>query len=180
MHALKLAIGVAWIVFWLYWLASASTSKQSVGSGWRTRLTGVSLVGVFVIAGVLRDGSLAVHSLILAAIGALLFACGIALAVWARLNLGRNWGMPMTQRAEPELVTSGPYRFVRHPIYSGLLTAMLGTALVNNLLGLIVVAVLVGYFYYCGRVEERNLVTTFPQAYPEYRSRTKMIIPFLL
>jgi protein-S-isoprenylcysteine O-methyltransferase Ste14 len=41
-----------------------------------------------------------------------LFACGIALAVWARLHLGRNWGMPMTQRAEPELVTSGPYRFV--------------------------------------------------------------------
>jgi protein-S-isoprenylcysteine O-methyltransferase Ste14 len=121
-----------------------------------------------------------VHSWILAAIGALLFVCGIALAVWARLHLGRNWGMPMTQRTEPELVTSGPYRFVRHPIYTGLLTALLGTALVNNLLGLIVVAVLVAYFYYCGTVEERNLVATFPKAYPEYRSRTKMLIPFLL
>jgi protein-S-isoprenylcysteine O-methyltransferase Ste14 len=95
---------------------------------------------VFVIAVVLRGGGLAVHSLILAVIGAVLFACGIALAVWARLHLGRNWGMPMTQRAEPELVTSGPYRFVRHPIYTGLQAAMLGTALVNNLLGLIVVA----------------------------------------
>ncbi|MGD0065740.1 MAG: isoprenylcysteine carboxylmethyltransferase family protein [Streptosporangiaceae bacterium] len=179
MHALKLAIGCAWIVFWIYWLASASTSKESVTSGWRTRLTGVSVVGVFVIDGVLR-GTLAVHSVILATIGALLFACGIGLAVWARLHLGRNWGMPMTQRAEPELVTSGPYRFVRHPIYSGLLTAMLGTALVNNLLGLIVVAVLIAYFYYCGVVEERNLAVTFPTAYPEYRSRTKMLIPFLL
>jgi protein-S-isoprenylcysteine O-methyltransferase Ste14 len=49
-----------------------------------------------------------VHSVILAAIGALLFACGIALAVWARLHLGRNWGMPMTQRAEPELVLAVP------------------------------------------------------------------------
>jgi protein-S-isoprenylcysteine O-methyltransferase Ste14 len=88
--------------------------------------------------------------------------------------------MPMTQRAEPELVTSGPYRFVRHPIYSGLLTAMVGTALVNNLLGLIVVALLAAYFYYCGVVEERNLGATFPEAYPEYRSRTKMLIPFLL
>jgi len=180
MHALKLAIGCAWLVFWIYWIASASGSKESVGSGWRTRLTGVSAVGVFVIAGVLRGGGLAVHSLILAVIGALLFACGIALAVWARLHLGRNWGMPMTQRAEPELVTSGPYRVVRHPIYSGLLTAMLGTALVNNLLGLIVVAVLVAYFYYCGTVEERNLAVAFPTAYPEYRSRTKMLIPFLL
>jgi protein-S-isoprenylcysteine O-methyltransferase Ste14 len=179
MHVLKLAIGVAWLVFWIYWIASASGSKESVPGGWRTRLTGVSAVGVFLIAGVLRGG-LAVHSVILGAIGALLFACGIGLAVWARLHLGRNWGMPMTQRAEPELVTSGPYRFVRHPIYSGLLTAMLGTALVNNLLGLIVVAVLVGYFYYCGTVEERNLAATFPTAYPEYKSRTKMLIPFLL
>jgi protein-S-isoprenylcysteine O-methyltransferase Ste14 len=180
MHPLKLAIGCAWIVFWIYWLASASTSKESVSSGWRSRLTGVSAVSVFVIAGVLRGGSLAVHSWILGAIGAVLFVCGIALAVWARLHLGRNWGMPMTQRAEPELVTSGPYRFVRHPIYTGLLTAMLGTVLVNNLLGLIVLAVLVGYFYYSGTVEERNLTATFPQAYPEYKSRTKMLIPFLL
>jgi protein-S-isoprenylcysteine O-methyltransferase Ste14 len=180
MQPLKLAIGGAWIVFWIYWLASAASSKESVSGGWRTRLTSVSVVGVFVIAGALRDSSLAVHSLVLAAIGAVLFAGGIALAVWARLHLGRNWGMPTTQRAEPELVTSGPYRFVRHPIYTGLLTATLGTALVNNLLGLIVVAALAGYFYYCGTVEERNLTATFPQAYPEYRTRTKMLIPFLL
>ena len=180
MHTLKLVIGSAWLVFWIYWLASAATSKQSVSGGWRTRLTGASVVGVLLIAGVLRGGSLAVHSLILGAIGALLFACGIALAVWARVNLGSNWGMPTSQRVDPELVTSGPYRFVRHPIYSGLLTAMLGTALVNNLFGLIVVAVLVAYFYYCGIVEERNLTATFPKAYPEYRSRTKMLIPFLL
>ena len=180
MDQLKLAIGYAWLVFWIYWLASAASSKESVRSGWRTRLTGVSAVGVVVIAGVLRGGSLAVHNVILAVIGGLLFALGIALAVWARLHLGRNWGMPMTQRAEPELVTSGPYRFVRHPIYSGLLTAMLGTALVNNLLGLIVVAVLLAYFYYSGIVEERNLTATFPKTYPEYKSRTKMLIPFLL
>jgi protein-S-isoprenylcysteine O-methyltransferase Ste14 len=180
MHVLKLTIGYAWIVFWIYWIVSASSSKESVSGGWRPRLAGVSAVGVFVIAVGLRGGSLVVHSVVLGTIGALLFACGIALAVWARLHLGRNWGMPMTQRAEPELVTSGPYRFVRHPIYTGLLTAMLGTALVDNLLGLIVVAVLVGYFYYSGTVEERNLTATFPKAYPEYRSRTKMLIPFLL
>jgi protein-S-isoprenylcysteine O-methyltransferase Ste14 len=180
MHPLQLVIDCAWILFWVYWLVSAGSSKESVEGGWRTRLTGVSAVGIFLIAGVLRLGGLAAHSVVLAATGTLLFACGIALAVWARLHLGRNWGMPMTQRAEPELVTSGPYRFVRHPIYSGLLTAVVGTALVNNLLGLIVVAALGAYFYYCGIVEERNLVATFPQAYPEYRSRTKMLIPFLL
>ena len=57
---------------------------------------------------------------------------------------------------------------------------MLGTALADNLLGLIVVAMLVAYFYYCGIVEERNLTATLPTAYPEYKSRTKMLIPFLL
>jgi protein-S-isoprenylcysteine O-methyltransferase Ste14 len=121
-----------------------------------------------------------VHSLVLGVVGTLLFACGIALAVWARVHLGRNWGMPATQRLEPELVTSGPYRFVRHPIYTGLLAAMLGTALVDSLVGLIVVAVLVAYLYYCGIVEERNLTAAFPAAYPEYQRRTKMLIPFLL
>jgi protein-S-isoprenylcysteine O-methyltransferase Ste14 len=180
MQPLKVAIGFAWIAFWIYWLAAAANSKESISGGWRPRLAGFSAIGVFVIAAVLRDGKTEVHSVILGAIGAVLFVCGIALAVWARLHLGRNWGMPMSQRAEPELVTSGPYRFVRHPIYSGLLLAMLGTALVDNLLGLIVVALLVAYFYYCGTVEERNLATTFPTAYPEYKSRTKMIIPFLL
>ena len=92
----------------------------------------------------LRGGSLAVHSPILGAIGALVFVSGIAVAIWARVHLGRNWGMPMTQKAEPELVTSGPYRFVRHPIYSGLLLALVGTALATNLLGLIIAAVLGG------------------------------------
>jgi protein-S-isoprenylcysteine O-methyltransferase Ste14 len=180
MHALKLAIGLAWIVFWLYWLAASATSKESVSGGWRPRLAGASIIGVFVISFVLRGGSLAVHDVVLGAIGAVVFASGIGLAVWARLHLGSNWGMPMTQRAEPDLVTSGPYRFIRHPIYTGLLIAMLGTALVDNLLGLIVVVVMIPYFYYCGTVEERNLTATFPEAYPEYRSRTKMIIPFLL
>jgi protein-S-isoprenylcysteine O-methyltransferase Ste14 len=180
MHTLKLVVGLAWIVFWIYWLASAATSKESVSGGWRTRFIGAGAVGVFLIAGVLRGGSLAVHNVALEVIGTVLFACGIGLAVWARVHLGRNWGTPTSQRAEPELVTSGPYRFVRHPIYTGLLTAMLGTALVDNLLGLIVVAVLVAYFYYCGIVEERNLTAAFPTAYPEYKSRTKMLIPFLL
>ena len=69
MHALKLAIGCAWIVFWIYWLVSASSSKESVRTGWRPRLAGVSAIGVFLIAGVLHGGSLIVHSVILAAIG---------------------------------------------------------------------------------------------------------------
>ena len=92
MHALKLAIGGAWIVFWIYWLASASVSKQNVPGGWRNRLTDVQRGRGLRDLGVLRGSGLAVHNVILAAIGAMLFACGIALAVWGRLHLRRTGG----------------------------------------------------------------------------------------
>ena len=180
MHTLKAAIAIAWIVFWVYWLASAFGVKEGRASRRRIPLNGLSALAVILLLRVFRGGSLEVHSPVLGAIGAVVFASGLALAIWARIHLGRNWGMPMTQKAEPELVTSGPYRFVRHPIYSGLLAALLGTALATNLIGLLIVAVLGAYFYYSASVEEKNLVATFPAAYPAYRSSTKMLIPFVL
>jgi protein-S-isoprenylcysteine O-methyltransferase Ste14 len=179
-HALKTAIAIVWIIFWVYWLASAVGVKQGRASRRRIPLNGLTALSVIVLLRVFRGGSFAVHSPVLGAIGAIVFACGIALAIWARVYLGRNWGMPMTQKAEPELVTTGPYRFVRHPIYSGLLAGLLGTALATNLIGLIIVAILGGYFYYSASVEEKNLTATFPSAYPAYRARTKMLIPFIL
>ena len=180
MQALKTAIAVAWIIFWVYWLVSAFGVKEGKASRRRIPLNGLSALSVVLLLHVFGGGSLAVQSPILGAIGAVVFASGIALAIWARVYLGRNWGMPMSQKAEPELVTSGPYRFVRHPIYSGLLAALLGTALVTNVIGLIIVAILGGYFYYSASVEEKNLTATFPTAYPAYRTSTKMLIPFVL
>jgi protein-S-isoprenylcysteine O-methyltransferase Ste14 len=180
MDALKTAIDIAWVVFWVYWLASAFGVKEGRGSRRRIPLNGLTALSVVVRVRVFRGGSLAVHSPVLGAIGAVVFAGGIALAIWSRVELGRNWGMPMTQKAEPELVTSGPYRYVRHPIYSGLLAGLLGTALVTNLFGLVIVAILGGYFYYCASVEEKNLTATFPTTYPAYRTSTKMLIPFVL
>lgn len=180
MHAFKTAISIAWIVFGVYWFAAAFGAKRGTGGRSRIRLTGLTALSVAVLVRFLRGGSLAVHSPVLGAIGAALFVCGIALALWARICLGRNWGMPMTQKAEPELVTVGPYRAVRHPIYSGLLLAVLGTALVTNLIGLIMVLILGGYFCYSAAVEEKNLIRTFPTAYPAYRARTKMLIPLIL
>jgi protein-S-isoprenylcysteine O-methyltransferase Ste14 len=180
MHTLRTAIDIAWAIFWIYWLVSAFGAKEGRGGLRRFPLNGVTAASVLIVIRVFRGGSLAVNSPVLGAIGAVIFACGLGLAIWARVHLGRNWGMPMAQKAEPELVTSGPYRLVRHPIYSGLLLGLLGTALANNLIGLIVVAVLVAYFSYCASVEERNLAATFPSAYPAYRTGTKMLIPFVL
>ncbi|MGO9958097.1 MAG: methyltransferase family protein [Solirubrobacteraceae bacterium] len=179
MHSIKVAINIAWIVFLFYWLASALRVKEDRDTP-RIPVSGLTAVSVFLLVRIFGSGSLSVHSPVLGAIGAVVFAAGIALAIWARVYLGHNWGMPMTQKAEPELITSGPYRFVRHPIYTGLVAGVLGTALVNSLIGLIVVAILGGYFYYSASVEEKNLTAAFPAAYPAYRATTKMIIPFVL
>jgi protein-S-isoprenylcysteine O-methyltransferase Ste14 len=180
MHALQTAIAIAWIVFGVFWLAAAFGAKKGRGGARQIPLRGLTALAVVLLLRVFRDGSLAVHSLVLGVIGVVVFALGIALAIWARVYLGRNWGMPTTQKAEPELVTSGPYRFVRHPIYSGILTGALGTALATNLIGIIIVGVLGAYFYYSASVEEKNLTATFPTAYPAYRTGTKMLIPFVL
>src|ERR1700689_1781617 len=145
MHTLRTAVDITWVVFWVYWLASAFGAKARRDGGRRfppkNLFPRLPVLSVVLLASVLHGGSLAIHSPVLAAIGAVVFAGGIALAVWSRIQLGRNWGMPMTEKAEPELVTSGPYRFVRHPIYSGLLAGLFGTALATTLLGLIIVAI---------------------------------------
>jgi protein-S-isoprenylcysteine O-methyltransferase Ste14 len=141
---------------------------------------GLLVLVAFVLLRVFKADSLAVRSVALHVVGMVVLVCGMGLAVWARIYLGRNWGMPMTQKTEPELVSSGPYRFVRHPIYSGLLLAILGTALATNIYWLIALGILGIYFVYSARVEERLLTTSFPAAYPAYRARTKMLIPFVL
>src|ERR1700751_3292199 len=83
-----------------------------------------------------------------AGLGLRLCGLGWGFAIGARVHIGRNWGTPMTQKDQPELVTSGPYRLVRHPIYSGILVAGVGTAVALSWVGLAVVALAGGYFIY--------------------------------
>jgi protein-S-isoprenylcysteine O-methyltransferase Ste14 len=180
MSALKISILVAWVIFWIYWLISAAGAKEGSRTR-RTRPPGLLIVVLaFVLLRIFRAGSLAVHSPILQAVGVILFVSGLGLAVWARIYLGRNWGMPMTQKDEPELVTSGPYHLVRHPIYSGILLAVLGTSLATEIYWLIALGVMGTYFIHSAKVEEKIMTASFPGTYPNYRARTKMLIPFLL
>ncbi len=180
MSTLKTPILVVWVLFWIYWLISAAGAKEGSRAR-RTRPPGLLIIVLgFLLLRIFRADSLAVHNPILRAAGAILFLSGLGLAVWARIYLGRNWGMPMTQKDEPELVTGGPYQHIRHPIYSGILLAMLGTSLATNVYWLIAFAIMGLYFVYSARVEERLLTTSFPTTYPGYRTRTKMLIPFLL
>jgi protein-S-isoprenylcysteine O-methyltransferase Ste14 len=180
MSALKTSISVSWVIFLLYWLISAAGAKHGSRMA-RTRPPGLIVVVLgFLLLRAFGTNTLAVHSPILEAVGLLFLLLGLGLAVWARIYLGRNWGMPMTRKDEPELVTSGPYHLVRHPIYSGILLAVLGTALATDLYWLIAFGILAVYFVYSSKVEETLLTTSFPKAYPSYRAKTKMLIPFVL
>ena len=180
MHAVDVAFGVGWLLFWGYWLASASGVKSG-RSQWG-RFAGFRLllwVIIFVLARALPFRPHANHSPWMAAVGLVLFVMGLGLAIWARINLGRNWGMPMTEKDDPELVTSGPYRWIRNPIYSGLILAMIGTAIGVSVDWLVVVALVGGYFVYSAIMEQRFMAEKFPATYPAYRASTKMLIPFV-
>ncbi|HTU73414.1 MAG TPA: isoprenylcysteine carboxylmethyltransferase family protein [Trebonia sp.] len=183
MHVVGLVLTVCWLAFWIFWLAAATGAKASRGRpAWR-RFAGGRVALLVVIIFLLRDLGFrsrpAPGSPVLTGIGLALFAAGLALAIWARLYIGRNWGMPMSQRQEPDLVTTGPYRRVRHPIYSGIILALIGTALATTLYALIAAVILGGYFIYSATQEEAFLAREFPDAYPDYQHSTKMLVPFL-
>lgn len=185
MTALDTFFSVAWLAFWVYWLVAATGAKRSRPGTSRcpcagARVAVVIVVFTFIKAPLLRGHSLTVHNPLAEAVGTILFVLGLGLAIWARVHIGANWGVPMSRREEPELVTSGPYRFIRHPIYSGVLLALLGTGIAVTLYWFAAVVLIGCYFVYSATVEERGMAEQFPQEYAAYRSRTRMLIPFVL
>ncbi len=116
-----------------------------------------------------------------AAVGAVLTAAGLFFAIWARVKLGRNWSGEITVKESHELTTGGPYSLVRHPIYTGLLLAMLGTALARGQVqGFLGVAVACITLWRKLRIEERFMGEEFGAQYAEYRKRVRALIPFVL
>jgi protein-S-isoprenylcysteine O-methyltransferase Ste14 len=183
MKAIDIIIGAGWIVFWAYWLSMAATAKAGQ-SRW-TWFAGVR-VGIIVVIlllirlRVFQGAGPPTGNPWLLGIGLAIFVLGLALAVWARVYIGRNWGMPMSRKADPELVTTGPYVKIRHPIYSGIILGMVGTAIAVSLYWLVVVVVLGAYFLFSAVTEERNMAKLFPTVYPPYKRATKMLIPYIL
>jgi protein-S-isoprenylcysteine O-methyltransferase Ste14 len=113
--------------------------------------------------------------------GAALVALGLAFSVWARIHLGRNWSGTVTVKQEHELVRGGPYAYVRHPIYTGLLLALIGTAMVRGeWRGVLAVLIAFAALWRKLRLEERWMIETFGDEYRRYRERTAALIPFLL
>ena len=181
MRAVELVFAVGWAAFWLYWLVAAFSMKRG-HVPWSRELRIRALIAVLVIVAI-RFGAFRGHGVNTdpwrAGIGLGLFAAGLGFAIWARVHIGRNWGTPMTQKEDPELVTSGPYRLVRHPIYSGILVAGLGTAVALSLWWLTALVLAGIYFLYGAVVEERYLAKQFPDSYPVYKRSTKMLVPFV-
>jgi protein-S-isoprenylcysteine O-methyltransferase Ste14 len=182
MKAVEFVFAIGWAVFWIYWLVAAFSMKRG-RLAWARELRIRAVIVVLAIL-LLRLGAFRNNGLNsdpwLAGLGLVLFAAGLGFAIWARIHIGRNWGTPMSQKNDPELVTSGPYQLVRHPIYSGILVAGIGTAVALSWSWLVAVALAGIYFVYSATMEEHNLTEQFPDAYPEYRRSTKMLVPFIL
>ena len=132
MHVIDYVIYSLWIVFWLAWLVAASRAKRAarsrMGQFVGLRLATFVIVYLVIRFGVLKGHHAIVSSPVLQGIGLVLFLVGLGLAVWARVHLGRNWGTPMSEKVDAELVTTGPYHYIRNPIYSGIILAAIGTA----------------------------------------------------
>ncbi len=182
MDVVALVISACWIAFWVYWIA-ASAGVKAGQSRW-TRCAGIRVAIILLVLLLLRLRLFKAGSVTsdpwLQGIGLAIFVAGLGLAIWARIYIGRNWGTPMSMKIDPELVTTGPYHTIRHPIYAGIIIAMAGTAMAVSWYWLIAVAVLGGYFIYSAVMEERYMTERFPDAYPEYKRATKMLIPFIL
>jgi protein-S-isoprenylcysteine O-methyltransferase Ste14 len=182
MHVVDVVIFAGWLVFWIYWLAAAVGVKAG-HTRW-TRFAGVRVAAILLVLLLLRVKAFKGHAAVttdpwLQGIGLALFVLGLALAVWARVYLGRNWGTPMSQKEDPDLVTSGPYSRIRHPIYTGIILAMIGTTIAVSIYWLIAVLLIGAYFLYSAIVEERTMTRLFPDSYPGYKAATKMLVPFI-
>ena len=113
--------------------------------------------------------------------GALLLALGLAFSVWARVYLGRNWSATVTVKEDHELIRSGPYSLVRHPIYTGLLLGFIGTAIVRGeWRGVLAVLIVFVALWRKLRLEERWMSETFGEEYRRYREHSAALIPYLL
>lgn len=186
-HALR----ITWLVIVGYWLWAARSAKpieqqeslaKRLLAYWLPLLIAVLLLGPGDWFGhsPLRE-QFVPHTTLVYSIGLALAILGAALAIFSRALLGRNWSATVQLKQDHELVTSGPYRLIRHPIYTGLLSLFLGNAvMVGDWRGLLAVAIVFASFWRKLRLEELWLAAHFGEPYRLYQVRTKALIPAVL
>ncbi len=182
-------IVASWLVLITVWVIGGFTAKPDVGSSPRIVrwLWQLPLLGLLIYA--LRnphdDASVLERVFFhcdpaLGWVSALFTVIGVTFAIWARYKLGRNWGSGTKE--DPVLVTSGPYTYVRHPIYTGAMLALFGSAFTGSMVAAAYVAMFMGSIIFCMRrihKEERVMGSLFPEQYPTYQARTKQFIPIV-
>jgi protein-S-isoprenylcysteine O-methyltransferase Ste14 len=184
---LQFALPVLWIAWLLVWFVASLNIKparwrESIGSGLLHR---VPLLFTALLLALRRQlPSLLTERFLPAGpaydmLGIIMVAFGLGFAVWARWHLGSNWSGAVTLKQDHSLIRTGPYRYVRHPIYSGLLLALLGTAVtLGEWRGLVAFVLAFLAFAYKSRVEEARMRETFPD-YASYSRETAALIPLV-
>ncbi len=176
----------AWIVFWVYWVISARGLKRTAErESLRVRVLHVIVTFIaffLLLSRNLHFGPLS-HRFLPAdrffrETGVLITWMGVGIAIWARRHIGKNWSGLVTLKEDHQLVCTGPYRWVRHPIYLGLLLAALGTALVlGEWRGIMALVLLIAAHTLKARREEALMIRHFGRVYEEYRRRTGFLVP---
>jgi protein-S-isoprenylcysteine O-methyltransferase Ste14 len=178
-----------WLAWLIYWILAARGNKEIARQeGVTSRLLHhAALVGGGVliacphVLGPVFERRFHVHTFGWFLIGLALTAAGLAFAAAARIWLGGNWSGTVTLKKGHELIQSGPYALVRHPIYTGLLLTLIGTTIaVDRWRALIALPLLLAGILYKITVEERFMRDRFGDAYAHYRSRVKSLVPFVV
>lgn len=175
-----------WLILIVYWVISAFGAKHDIRkAGWHRSV--IWRVVLFFTISVLLERRLIPHTVfkqeplgrIAALIGIGICVLGVAVAIWARWHLGLNWSGSPAIKENHELITDGPYRLIRHPIYTGILVAFVGTALVIGIWAVIAFTGAAMIFVRRIRIEEEYMLRLFPDKYPKYRKHTWALIPFI-
>jgi protein-S-isoprenylcysteine O-methyltransferase Ste14 len=186
MEATAAIVGTCWAMFVGFWIVWAFRVKRT--KAWQPlseRLIYLLFIGV---AAVLLNGRVGTtlmtqrvlpQGIPIRILADVLVVLGLLIAIWARVTLAGNWSAQVTLKENHELIQRGPYRFVRHPIYSGLLLMILGTAVIAGQLGGFVALAICGIGLWVKLRQEEKLLTQHLPGYAEYKSRTRALIPYL-
>ncbi len=182
-------IFILWIVWLAIWLLASGKTKETLRS--ESNASRLSYSVPLWIAAYLMiaqhipweplNGRIVPNTEWPVVAGTVIVLLGLGFAVWARFYLGRNWSANVTLKRDHELIRSGPYRWVRNPIYTGMIVAIIGSALARGRwAGVLAAALMTGSFWYKARKEERVLHEAFGAVYDAYRRDVASLIPFVL